>query len=102
MAKLEISGAETDENCAWRQEKAHLESHRGWIGKNNPTLNPHQTRTKPEQVPNKFRPSSAAKIAKKNKKRTNPNETRTSPEQVPNKSGPLKHCKQRSGTKMPL
>ena len=85
MAKLEISGAETDENCAWRQEKAHLESHRGWIGKNNPTLNPHQTRTKPEQVPNKFRPSSAAKIAKKQKKNKperNPNKSRTSSEQV--------------------
>jgi hypothetical protein len=64
--------------------------------KTHPALDPqhpNETRTRPEQVPNKFRPSPAAKTAKKHENEQNPNETRTSPEQVPNKSGPLKHCK---------
>ena len=79
MAKLEISGAETDEKCAWRQEKAHLESHRGWIGKKQshtePAPDPDETRTSSEQVRTKF--------GRKNcKKKTNPNTTRTSSEQV--------------------
>ena len=81
MAKLEISGAETDENCAWRQEKAHLESHRGWIGKKQshtePAPDPNETRTSSEQVPTKFGRTSAKKTKKE--------QTRTKPEQVPNK-----------------
>lgn len=86
MAKLEISGAETDENCAWRQEKAHLESHRGWIGKKQshtePAPYPNETRTSSEQVPTKFGRKNCKKKQKKNKPERNPNKSRTSSEQV--------------------
>ena len=88
-AQVEISGAETDENGAWCHEKVHLLfTDAGTAKKQSHT----ETRTKPEQVPNNFRPSSAEKIAKKRQNEENPNETRTSPEQVPNKFGLLKHC----------
>ena len=78
MAKLEISGAETDEKCAWRQEKAYLESHRGWIGKK-------QSHTEPAPDPNETRTSSDQVRPQKLQKKTKKEQTRTKPEQVPNK-----------------
>ena len=76
--KIKNSGAETDENGPWCSEKAHLEIHGGWNGKKHILHWTHNTRTKPEQDPNKFRPSPAAKTAKKHENEQNPNKSRTS------------------------